>query len=167
MLYEIELDAALQEIMTRWDVVLCNSEISARTRIVHALADALLDQKPQADTVSWMVPICRALAEGGIGAAYSCYNEIRRKGDNQFYFDDADLINFSFQLRSVNKIDLVIDVLGLNIQGFPEYLGSYFEQARLYLQKGDRAHAEICLLKAQSIQPDNSAIDMMLEKVRS
>jgi CubicO group peptidase (beta-lactamase class C family) len=147
-------------------VLLCNEESFSRTRIIRALADVLLDQKPQANAVSWMVPISRALAEGGIEAAYARYAELKAGDDDEFYFDEDDLLNLSLQLFSARKIDLAIDVLGLNIHVYPEYIGSHLEKAKLHLRKGETALAEASLLKALSIKPDNTAVVELLEKVR-
>ena len=72
-------------------VVLCNEESNAHFRAVQAVADTLIGQKPQANTVSWMVPISRALAEGGIDAAYARYSEIKAGGGQEYYFDENDL----------------------------------------------------------------------------
>lgn len=148
-------------------VLLCIEESSSRTRIIRALADVLLDQKPQAGAVSWMVPISRALAEGGIEAAYARHAELKAKNDDEFYFDEDELLNLSLQLFSAKKIDLAIDVLGLNIHVYPGYVESYIEQAKLYLHKGEPSTAKERLLKAQSIQPDNAAVAGMLEKIRA
>jgi CubicO group peptidase (beta-lactamase class C family) len=148
-------------------VLLCNEESFSRTRIIRALADALLDQKPQANAVSWMVPISRALAEGGIEAAYARHAELKAKNDNEFYFDEDELLGLSLQLFSAKKIDMAIDVLGLNIHVYPEYVASYIEQAKLYLHKGEPSTAKERLLKAQSIQPDNAVVAGMLEKIRA
>jgi hypothetical protein len=147
-------------------VLLCNEESFSRTRIIRTLADVLLDQKPQAGAVSWMVPISRALAEGGIEAAYARYNEIKARDDGEYYFDEDELGNLSLQLFSAKKIDLAIDVLGLNIHVYPEHIESYLEQAKLHLRKGEAALAEASLLKALSIKPDNIAAAGLLEKVR-
>jgi CubicO group peptidase (beta-lactamase class C family) len=145
-------------------VLLCNEESFSRTRIIRALADALLDQKPQANAVSWMVPICRALAEGGIDAAYARCAEIKAKNDDEFYFDEDELIGLALQLFSAKKIDLAIDVLGLNIHVYPEYVEAYIQQAKFHLIKGESAQAEKCLLQAQAIQPDDPMIAGMLAK---
>ncbi|MCJ7435052.1 MAG: hypothetical protein MUO77_16340 [Anaerolineales bacterium] len=40
--------------------------------------------------VSWMVPISRALAEGGIDAAYVRYAELKARDDDEFYFDEDE-----------------------------------------------------------------------------
>jgi CubicO group peptidase (beta-lactamase class C family) len=122
-------------------VILCNEESNAHFRAVRAVADALIGQKPQANTVSWMVPISRALAEGGMDAAYARYAEIKTK-DDEFYFFEDDLLNLSLQLFTANRIDLAIEVLGLNIHVYPEYIESYLEQAKLYLHKGEIAPAK-------------------------
>ncbi len=132
-------------------VVPCNEESNAHLRIVHAIADALIGQTPKVNKVSWMVPISRTLAEGGIRAACARYNEIKTKGESEYYFNAEDLINLTVHLLSVKKLDLAIEVLGLNIYVFPEYLPSYLEQAKFYLHKGDLAPAEECLLEALSI----------------
>ena len=148
-------------------VVLCNGESFARTRIVHALADVLLGQRPIAGKVSWMVPISRALVEGGIQAACARYDEIKSTGTDEYYFDENDLGNLALQLYSARNLDLAIDVLGLNIHVFPEYPASYLEQAKLYLEKGDLASAGQCLLKALSIEPENTQAARMLDQIRS
>jgi tetratricopeptide (TPR) repeat protein len=122
-----------------------------------------MDQKPQADTVSWMVPISQALIEGGIQAAYARYDEIEAGGMEKYYFDENDLINLKHQLVSAKKLDLAIEVLGLNIHVYPEHVESYTERAKLYLQKGESALAEASLLKALSIEPDNATAARLLE----
>jgi CubicO group peptidase (beta-lactamase class C family) len=146
-------------------VVLCNEESNAHFRVVRAVADTLLDQKPQANTVSWMVPISRALAEGGMDAAYACLSGIKARED-EFYFDEDDLLGLSLQLFTAKKIDLAIEVLGLNIHVYPEYIESYLEQAKLYLHKGEIAQARESLLNACSIEPDNATAARLLERVQ-
>jgi CubicO group peptidase (beta-lactamase class C family) len=143
--------------------ILCNEESYARSRTVRAVTDTLMDQKPQADTVSWMVPISQALIEGGIQAAYARYDEIEAGGMEKYYFDENDLINLKHQLVSAKKLDLAIEVLGLNIHVYPEHVESYTERAKLYLQKGESALAEASLLKALSIEPDNATAARLLE----
>ena len=70
------------------------------------------------NTVSWMVPISRAFADGGLPAAHACYDEI--KDDAEYFFEESELINLAVQLCSVKKLDMAIDVLELNLHVFPE-----------------------------------------------
>ena len=49
---------------------------------------------------------------------------------------------------------------------YPEYVESYLEQAKLYMQKHEIAQARECLSKALSIEPDNAAAARLLETVR-
>jgi CubicO group peptidase (beta-lactamase class C family) len=142
-------------------VVLCNEESYAHMRVVQAVADTLIGQKPQANTVSSMVPISRALAEGGIDAAYARYGEIKTRED-AFYFGEKNLLDLSFQLFMAKKIDLAIEVLGLNTHLYPETIESYLEQAKLYRRKGETAQVKECLLKALSIEPDNATAARLL-----
>ena len=114
-----------------------------------------------------MIPISRAWAEGGIDAAYARYNEIKARNDDEYFFQEYELISLSLQLLTAKKIDLAIDVLGLNIYVYPEYIESYLEKAKLYLYKGESALAAECLLKAQSIEPDNIAVTGMLKLARA
>ena len=79
-------------------VVLCNEESNAHFRAVQAVADTLIGQKPQANAVSWMVPISRALAEGGMDAAYARYSEIKAGGAQEYYFNEDDLDSLALQL---------------------------------------------------------------------
>jgi CubicO group peptidase (beta-lactamase class C family) len=147
-------------------VVLCNEESFARTRTIRAIADAILGQIPQANAVSWMVPISQSLAVGGIQSAYKCYTELKGDEKEEYYFDEDDLINLSLQLVSSGKIDMAIEVLGLNIHAYPEYIESYLEQAKLYLKKGKNGLSEKVLQKALSIEPENDVASNLLEKTR-
>jgi CubicO group peptidase (beta-lactamase class C family) len=147
-------------------VVLCNEESFARTRTIRAVANAVLGNIPQANAVSWMVPISQSLAEGGIQAAYARYAEIKASGTGEFYFDEDDLLNLSLQLVSAGNMEQAIEVLGLNIHVYPEYIESYLEQAKLYLKMGKKVKAEGILSKALSIEPDNHVALELLNKFR-
>jgi CubicO group peptidase (beta-lactamase class C family) len=133
-------------------IVLCNEESDAHSRVIWAVADALLDRKPQAGTVSWLVPISQALAEGGIQAAYARYEQLKAEEAEAYDFDAYDLDTLVIQLVSAKKIDLAIDVLGLNIHAHPEHVESYLARARLYRRKGEAAQAEENLRLARSIR---------------
>ncbi len=153
-------------------VILCNEESSAREQTILAVVHAMLEREPQgeacqpqAGAVSWMVPVCEALYRGGIQAAYACCAEI--KDSQEYYLDPDELVNLTFQLLSVKKTDLAIDVLGLNIHAFPEHFDSYFSLARLYLLKGERIRAEESLRKALWIQPENKTALDLLTKIHA
>lgn len=146
-------------------VVLCNEESNAHLRAVRAIADTLLDQQPQSHPVSWMVPVSRVLAEGGMAAAYASYAEIMARED-EYYCGEDDLIDLSLQLITAGNIDLAIEVLGLNIQVFPEHVESYLQQAELYLHKGETLPARESLLKALLIEPGNVNAAELLEMIQ-
>jgi hypothetical protein len=147
-------------------VILCNEESFARTRTVRAVVDTMLGEKPQAGTVSWMVPISQALKDGGIEAAYARFASLRASEAQEYYFDEDDLPNLAIQMVMAKKIDLAIEVLGLNNHVYPGHIESYIEQAKLYLQKGALASAEQSLLKVLSIDPNNTAATELLEHAR-
>jgi CubicO group peptidase (beta-lactamase class C family) len=151
----------------RAGVFFCNEfSMGARYRILYAIANTLVDQKPQANKVSWIVPISQALMEGGVQAAYARYDDIKVSGKEAYYFNNEDdLISLGTQLASANKLDLAIGVLELNISVHPEYTESYIKLAKIYLQKGDFAQAEKSLLKALSIEPENITVVGLLEIV--
>ncbi len=142
-------------------VVLCNEESDAHFQAALAAADALTGQKPRASKVSWMVPISRAMAKGGIAEAYAHYPEIKAKED-EFYFGEDELLGLSLQLLMAKQIDLAIEVLAFNIHVYPEHIESYLEQAKLVLEKGETARAKEILLKALSIKPAKATIDTNL-----
>ena len=146
-------------------VILCNEKSDAHFLAAEAAADVILKQRPQVSRVSWMVPVSRALAEGGLNAAFTRYTEIKASGLGEFDFDEGALINLALQLYSANRIDLAIAVLGLNIQVYPEWIESYLAQAKLHLVKGETAQAKACLLQALSIELDNTAAARLLEIV--
>ena len=115
---------------------------SARSRTIRAVIHAMLDHEPQAGTVSWMVPINQALQAGGIQAAYARYEELKGRQTQEYFFQEDELVTLMYQLRSVKKIELAIDVLGLNLSAFPEHMDSYIYLAQLYLQQGGKMQAE-------------------------
>jgi CubicO group peptidase (beta-lactamase class C family) len=147
-------------------VILCNEESTARGRIIRAVAHTMLGEKPQVGTVSWMVPICQALAEGGIQAAYARYADIKDCGAEDYSLDEYDLISLSYQLVGAGKPDLALDVLGLNLRAFPESAESYLERAKIYLQQGALAPAQENVLQALAIEPGSAAAAALLEQVR-
>jgi CubicO group peptidase (beta-lactamase class C family) len=146
-------------------VVLCNEESYAHILALQAVADSLLDHKPRANKVSWMVPVSRALAAGGISEVYARYPEIRARED-EFYFGEYDLFDLALQLFSANKIDLAIEVVGFNLHIYPGNVESYLQQAKLYLHKGEIAPGKEALLKALSIEPGTAAAARLLETIQ-
>jgi CubicO group peptidase (beta-lactamase class C family) len=147
-------------------VILCNEESSARDNVILAVVDSMLDRKPQAGPISWMIPISRALQEGGIQAAYEFYVEIKESGGEGYRFDAYELESLVYQLISAGKMDLAVDLLKVNLQAFPDHLGSYLFLGRLLLRKGEHAQAEEFLRKALTIKPENSTVMVLLEQVR-
>jgi len=143
--------------------LLCNDESLARSQITRALINAMLDREPHGGTVSWMIPICQALAEGGLPAARRRYAEIQ--DSPEYYFDEDELLIPARQLVSVKKFDQAIEVLKLNLQVFPEHIETYTSLALLYLQQGAPTQAEDILRKALALKPDDVDVAAMLEKV--
>lgn len=147
-------------------IILCNEESSARSRSIRAVLNAMLDLPPQVGTVSWMIPIGQALSQGGIQAAYACFERIKDSQSQEYFFDADELINLVIQLSSVGQIDLAIDVLGLNLHVFPEDLTSYVYLSELYLHQGKSARAQEALESALAMRPDNATIAERLEQMR-
>jgi tetratricopeptide (TPR) repeat protein len=126
----------------------------------------ILEQEPQVRSVSMMIPIGQAYHEGGIQAAYARYAELKGGGDDEYFFNDYELIGLLDQLLAAGKIDVAIEMLNLNIQAFPESVDTYTYLADLYFRKGQRSQAEELLKKALSINPDSPEASLLLEKVR-
>jgi CubicO group peptidase (beta-lactamase class C family) len=148
-------------------VILCNQESDAHLQVLRAVADTLVGEKPKVGAVSWMVPASRAMIEGGIAAAYACYEEIKADGAETYDLDEYSLIGLALELMTAREPGLAIDVLGLNIDVFPACAESYIKRADLYRRKGDLAQAEKDLLRALSIEPENPNAQALLDKVRA
>jgi CubicO group peptidase (beta-lactamase class C family) len=118
-------------------VILCNEESSAHENIILAVVDAMLGREPQAGLVSWMIPISRALKAGGIREAYDCYAEVKESIGNGYLFDAHELIPLVYQIASVGKLDLAIEVLMLNLTAFPDHEYSH-ELLSRFLQRESR-----------------------------
>jgi CubicO group peptidase (beta-lactamase class C family) len=155
---------ALLPELNRAAFVLCNEESSAHARALQAILRVVLDKEPQVGTVSWMVPICEALQTGDIRAAHARYEALQ--DDPGYFFQEDELITLVYQLMSVQKFDLAIAVLELNVRVFPDHTDSYFFLAKNHLRKGDRIRAEAVLEKALAVAPGDAAITKLLEKIR-
>jgi CubicO group peptidase (beta-lactamase class C family) len=121
--------------INRAAVILCNEESSAIECLEGAVMRALLEMEPKPGKVSWMIPLARALTAGGIQAAYSRLAEITLNPD--YFMDPYDLVTLVYQLLSVKKYDLAIDVLKLNLHAFPDHRGSSALLKRVVAQKDD------------------------------
>jgi CubicO group peptidase (beta-lactamase class C family) len=144
--------------------ILCNEESFGHARALQAILNVTLDREPQVGTVSWMVPICDALQIGGIQAANTRYQAI--KDDPGYFFDADELITLVYQLMSVKKFDLTIEVLEFNLSVFPNHADSYIFLAKNYLRKGNRAQAKSMLQKALELVPEEPMATALLEKIR-
>ena len=102
---------------------------------------------------------------GRHAAAYLRYAEIEAR-PGRVFFDESDLLDLSLQLFTAMKIDLAIEVLGLNIHVYHEHVETYLERPKLYLHKGEFAAAKESLMKALSIEPDNLAAAELLERIQ-
>lgn len=141
-------------------IILSNEESAAHDVALQAVLCTLLGKEPQPGRVSWMIPIAQALQAGGIQAAYARYEEIKDSPD--YFIDVGELIPLYYQLMSVKKFDLAIDLLELDLFVFPERLGLYMYLARTHLQKGDRHQAKATLRRVLDIQPDRAdALEML------
>lgn len=144
-------------------VILCNEESFARAWTLRAVVDTMLDQKPITNTISWMVPISRALEQGGIQAAYKCYDDLKNSGTDRYYFDPDDLLNLSCQLDAAGKAELALDVLGLNLHVYPEHGETILYQAKLQLRKGSSLAARESLMKILASEPENAEAAELLK----
>jgi CubicO group peptidase (beta-lactamase class C family) len=141
-------------------IVLSNEESAAHDIALQAVLCSLLGKEPQPGRVSWMIPIAQALQAGGIRAAYARYEEIK---DNPDYFIEVgELIPLYYQLMSLKKFDLAVELLELDLYAFPERVGLCIYMAKIHLLKGDRAQAEAALRRALAIQPNRAdALEML------
>jgi CubicO group peptidase (beta-lactamase class C family) len=144
-------------------IVLCNEESSGHARAVEAVIHTMLEQEPQPGTVSWMIPISQALQTGGLPAAFASYEAIKNNPD--YFFDPDELVTLVYQLLSVKKFDLAIDLLEFNLHFFPEHIDSLLILAKLYLPKDDYTRAKAALKKALALDPENSTAAKLLEKI--
>jgi CubicO group peptidase (beta-lactamase class C family) len=144
-------------------IILCNEESSAHDLALRAVVRAMLGLEPQSGSVSWMVPVSQALQTGGIPAAYACYDEIK---DDPYYFkDDYELISLVYQMMSVQRFDLALEILELNLKVFPKSLGSLVVQARISLKLGHRDQAEQILRHALTVAPESITVTNMLAAI--
>lgn len=100
-------------------VLMCNAETPARSRIIRALLDALLGLEPMPGTVSWVVPLSRAYADGGMRAVQETYDAIR--SDSRYSQDPDDLVNLGYQLRSAGNGTALKEILAFNLRIYPDH----------------------------------------------
>jgi CubicO group peptidase (beta-lactamase class C family) len=104
-------------------------------RAQRAALDAMLGHEPKVGTLSWAIPVCRALEKGGIEAAYACYEEIKDQTED-YCFEAEFLIYPALHSMTAGRIDTAIDLLKLNIHVFPEHSESHEYLTRAFLNKG-------------------------------
>lgn len=143
-------------------VILSNEESFARARSLRAVANAMLDLPPQVGSLSWMAPISRALAQGGLQQAQQVLTQIKDGPAEAYYIDPDDLLNLAYQLSLAGKRELSLGLLALNLQAFPEHVETLLHRARLLLQSGDRPAARQSALAALRLEPDNPAAAELL-----
>ncbi|MBN1550902.1 serine hydrolase [bacterium] len=150
-------------VKSRAAVAMFNTESQAIYRILWAVLDALVDEEPLAKSVSWMLPVSRALELGGIDKAHSLYKELKENHQQEEYFiDKFSLIMLAQHLMMADKAALAIEVLRFNIEVFPGDSCSYVCLARAYLTQKKIAQAEESIRKALLVNPDDfEAIDLM------
>jgi CubicO group peptidase (beta-lactamase class C family) len=140
--------------------ILCNEESSAHVRALQAVLDTAIEQEPRVGTISLAIPICEAIQAGGIRQAYTRYEELKDCQD--YFFNQDEMIPLVYQLMSVKKFQLAIDVLELNLHIFPDHIDSYLFLAKNYLRMNNRAQAGSILQKILALDSGNTvAIDLL------
>lgn len=145
-------------------ILLVNEESTARERLIHAAARAAIGLDPQPGTVSWMVAVGKAIQEGGIEAAYAWYDKFCKDGSHEYALEEYDLISLVYQLVGLQRLDIAVEVLKLNIHAFPAYQLSYLCLARLYLKQGDTSKVRETATKGLAIQPGNPEMLEILQR---
>lgn len=100
-------------------VLLINEESEVRQRYLYALLDALLGLEPQVGPVSWLAPVSRALAQGGLDAARDTARMLLRERPEGVEFDEGGLVRLGQQLIIVGKVKTAIEMFQLNLEAFP------------------------------------------------
>jgi len=136
-------------------VILCNDESWARSRTVRAVIHAMLDMPPVVGAVSWSVPLLQAYQAGGIAAMHARYGEI--KDDPDTTFDADDFIPLAYQLQSLKKDLVAIDLLDFNLHIHPDHVDSLVFLGRLHARQGNAAPAVDAFRKALALDPGNSS----------
>ena len=75
------------------------------------------------------------------------------------------MIPLYYQLMSVKKFDLAVELLELDLYAFPERVGLCIYMAKIHLLKGDRPQAEAALRRALAIQPNRADALEMLSRI--
>ena len=91
---------------------------------------------------------------------------VSRGADNrrikEVFLEKDCLVILALQLMMVDKVDLAIDVLRLNVHAFPDYAYSYVFMAKLFLRRGQFDQAQTVLRDALAVLPDDAEIFEML-----
>ncbi|MBN2547797.1 MAG: serine hydrolase [Anaerolineales bacterium] len=146
-------------------IMMCNEESYAIARVREAVLDVMVGMEPRVGSVSWMLPISQALLKGGREAACACSAQLRASESKDYEVDEESLLMLAMQLEMVGRLELAIDVLGLNIQAFPEFFDTYILLANVYRQMGSIDLAEGTLQKALALDAGNLEALALLKKL--
>ena len=100
-------------------ICLINEESPVRQRVVEALLDVLLGREPQLGSLSWLVPVSRALAAGGINAARQAAQTLLVHRPAGIEIDEGGLLRLGQQLLLAGRVQSGIEILRLNLKAFP------------------------------------------------
>lgn len=121
----------------------------------------LLDVK----TRSMTDVLTKTLNERGVEAMITDYHSLRNSGDRDLYVSESQMNAFGYYLLRRGQINEAIEVLKLNVEGYPQSANVYDSLAEAYLVSGNKVKAIENYQKALAIDPTMESAKQALKKL--
>jgi tetratricopeptide (TPR) repeat protein len=110
--------------------------------------------------------IIKRAGSDSVSASLTKIRELRDSGGD-VYFDESSINGLGYYFMNTGKMPEAIEVLGLNVEVFPESANTYDSLAEAYMKNGDNENAIKNYKKSLALNPDNENARTMLEQLEN
>ena len=120
------------------------------------------DSHPKRPVAEALLPI---ITERGIEAGLQSYHTLKQSND--YYVSESQLNALGYQLLGMKKVREAIEVLKLNVEGYPQSANVYDSLGEAYMINGDKELAIRNYQRAVELNPQNTNAVEMLKRLRA
>jgi hypothetical protein len=123
-----------------------------------------------AEPMSISAVLLKSAEKGGAAAAIADYRKLREKyyGSAAYDFTDRGLNEAASQLAEAKQdFDGAMQLFKLNLEFYPNSIGTYVRMSQAQMAKGDKAAAIASMEKALSLDPQNGRLKAQLDRMKS
>jgi len=123
-----------------------------------------------AEPVTLSSKLLKASDKGGVTAAIATYRDLRKQyyGSAAYDFSPTGLNDAAREFaESKQDFDGAMQLFKLNLEFYPNDVGTYVRMSRVQMAKGDKPGAIASMEKAVSLDPQNNRLKAQLERLKN